>query len=111
LAALQSHNQTLDTDMLEKGLPAYWTLIQASEAAEDLGDLPLAVLWASESYATYDRAAVNKVATFSSNSVTRVIEGANHGSILGTEQYAQQVSDAILDVIEAAQTGRSVASE
>ena len=111
LAALQSHNTTLDTDMLEKGLPAYWTLMQASEAAEDLGDLPLAVLWASESYATYDRAAVDKVATFSANSVTRVIEGANHGSILGTEQYAQQVSDAILDVIEAAQTGQLLTGE
>jgi pimeloyl-ACP methyl ester carboxylesterase len=111
LAALQSHNQTLDTDMLEKGLPAYWTLIQASTAAEDLGDLPLAVLWASESYATYDRAAVNKVATYSSNSVTRVIEGANHGSILGNEQHAQQVSDAILDVLEAAQTGQPLASK
>jgi pimeloyl-ACP methyl ester carboxylesterase len=111
LAALQSHNQTLDTDMLEKGLPAYWTLIQASTAAEDLGDLPLAVLWASESYATYDRAAVNKVATYSSDSVTRVIEGANHGSILGNEQHAQQVSDAILDVLEAAQTGQPLASK
>ena len=111
MAARQSHNQTLDTDMLEKGLPAYWTLIQASEAAEDLGDLPLAVLWASESYATYDRAAVEKVATYSSNSVTRVIEGANHGSILGNEQYAQQVSETILDVMEAAQAGQPLAGK
>jgi hypothetical protein len=43
--------------------------------------------------------------------VTRVIEGANHGSILGDERHAQQVSDAILDVIEAAQTGEPLASE
>lgn len=85
--------------------------MQASEAAEDLGDLPLAVLWASESYATYDRAAVNAVATFSSNSMTRVIEGANHGSILGNEQHAQQVSDAIRDVMEAAQTGEPLVSK
>jgi hypothetical protein len=43
--------------------------------------------------------------------VTRVIEGANHGSILGNEQYAQQVSDAILGVIEAAHTGQPLASK
>jgi hypothetical protein len=49
--------------------------------------------------------AMLEVAAYSSNSITRVIEGANHGSILGTEQIAQQVTDAILNVIEAAQTG------
>jgi len=43
--------------------------------------------------------------------MTRVIEGANHGSILGNEQHAQQVSDAIRDVMEAAQTGEPLVSK
>lgn len=33
----------------------------------------------------------------------------DHGSILDNEQYAQQVSDAILAVIRAAQTGETLA--
>jgi hypothetical protein len=32
-----------------------------------------------------------------------------HGSVLGNEVYAQQVSDAILVVIQAAQTGEPLA--
>lgn len=106
LAAYTLRNQTCDTDFAEKGYGALWALMQAAQAAEDLGNLPMAVLWASESgtnqasYAAY-RA---EVADYSTNSVTRTIKGADHGSILGNEQYAQQVSDAILAVIRAAQT-------
>jgi pimeloyl-ACP methyl ester carboxylesterase len=109
MVAVRARNQTLDTDIGEKGLSIYLTLARASVAAGDLGDLPVAVLWASESYANYDRDAMLEVAAYSSNSVTRVIEGANHGSILGTEQYARQVSDATLDVMEAALTGEPLA--
>jgi pimeloyl-ACP methyl ester carboxylesterase len=109
MVALHAQNQTLDTDMEEKGLPGYMALMRASLAAEDLGSVPLAVLWASESYANYDMDAMLHVAAFSSNSVTRVIEDSNHGSILGNEQRAQQVSNAILDVIEAAETGETLA--
>ncbi|MBK8020879.1 MAG: hypothetical protein IPK19_05485 [Chloroflexi bacterium] len=49
------------------------------------------------------------ISTYSSNSVTRIVEGANHGSILGSEQYARQVGDAILDLIEAVETGEPLA--
>lgn len=103
LAAYTLRNQTCDTDIAEKGFAGMWALMQDSLAAEDLGDLPMAVLWAGESgtnqpgYAAY-RA---EVAEYSTNSVTRTIEGADHGAILGNEQYAQQVSDAIRKVIEA----------
>ena len=47
--------------------------------------------------------------TFSTNSTTRIIEGADHLSLLGNEQYAQQVSSAILDVMNAARTGEPLA--
>ena len=106
MAALRAHNQVLDTDIGEKGLPGYMALAQASAEAEDMGALPEAVLWASESYASYDKDFMAEVAAYSSNSVTRVIQGANHGSVLGNEQYARQVSDAILDVINSAETGQ-----
>jgi pimeloyl-ACP methyl ester carboxylesterase len=109
MAALRARSQALDTDTREKGLSAYLDLARASLAAGDLGDLPVAVLWASESYASYDMDAMLEVAAYSTNSVVRVIDNANHGSIVGTEQYAQQVTDAILDVIEAAETGEPLA--
>jgi hypothetical protein len=50
-----------------------------------------------------------EIADLSSNEAIRFVDGADHGSILGNEQYAQQVTDAILDVIEAAQTGEPMA--
>jgi len=111
LAAYTLRNQTCATDLAEHGYDATWALMQAALAAEDLGNLPMAMLWASESgtnqpdYAAYRQ----EVAGYSTNSVTRTITGADHGSILGNEQYAQQVSDAILAVINAAQTGEPLA--
>jgi pimeloyl-ACP methyl ester carboxylesterase len=106
LAAYTLRNQTCDTDFAEKGYGALWALMQAALAAEDLGNLPMAVLWASQSGTNQDSYAAYRaeVAGYSTNSVTRTIEGADHGSILGNEQYAQQVSDTILTVINAAQT-------
>jgi pimeloyl-ACP methyl ester carboxylesterase len=116
LTALHSRAQVIDTDFAEF-VSAYWALTDASAAAENPGNLPMAVLWASQTVDAFDAhiegflTAREEISTYSSNSVTRMIEGANHGSILGNEQYAQQVSNAILDVIEAAQTGQPLASQ
>jgi hypothetical protein len=101
-----------------------WALTEASAAAEDLGDLPMAVLWASQTIDGFDVIDAHAqgpqerystlregISAYSSNSVTRIIEGANHSSILGNEEYAQQVSDAIREVIDAAQTGQPLASK
>ncbi len=112
LAALRSPNSVFDADYAER-IPEMWALQQASASAENLGDLPTAVLWASDlsGFVATDEALQtfftyrDAVASYSGNSVVRMIEGADHGSILGNEQYAQQVTDAILDVIQAAQTG------
>ncbi len=77
----------------------------------------MVVLWAGQTLDAFEarvegfRSAREEIATYSSNSVTRMIEGAGHGSILGNEQYARRVNDAILDVIEAAQTGQPLASQ
>lgn len=107
LAAYTLRNQTCDTDIAEKGFAGMWALMQASLAAETLGDLPMVVLWASLSGTNQERYAAfrQEVAGYSSNSVTQYVAGADHGSILGNEQYAQQVSEAIRAVIKVAQKG------
>ena len=89
---------------------AQWGLGQQAQAAENLGALPMVDMWVthpevSPDYQDILREVWQKVGTFSSNSVTRIFDGASHGSIVGNEQYAQQVSIAVLDVIKAAQTG------
>jgi hypothetical protein len=74
----------------------------------------MVVLWASETYGINQtnptlRLPTEELSIYSSNSVTRIIEGATHGSILGNEAYAQQVSSAVLGVIQAAETGEPLA--
>jgi len=78
---------------------------------------PLIILWAGhpELTAPEDRAKLktiwSQVAAYSSNSVTRVIDGADHGSIQGNEQYAAQISAAIVEVIESARTGKPLTGQ
>lgn len=110
LVAFRSTNQAFDTYYAETlGLPPELWLKPGD--AEALGDLPLMIVWATEHrpMSASDAALIagyqEAITEFSSNSVTRYVEGSDHGSILGSEPYAQQVTDAILDVIEAAQTG------
>ena len=116
LVALHSRNEVIDTDFAEFHAQM-WALTKASAAAENLGDLPLAILWAAETWKAQDiyltelPAARAEISTYSTNSVPRSIDGADHVSIIGNEQYAQQVSDAILEVIDVAQTGQPLVSK
>lgn len=114
LAALRSSNTVFDSDYAER-LPARWELGEASAAAEHLGSLPMVVLWGTEGL-NFSPADLEKlhglqqeVATYSTNSVSRNIEGADHGTILGKKEYAQQVSNAVLDVIQSVKTGEPLA--
>jgi pimeloyl-ACP methyl ester carboxylesterase len=114
LTALKSTNVAIDTWDAEVRLAQRALGEQAAEAL-DLGSMPLAVLWAGHPEITTpeDRerlqAIWNAFPFTSTNSVTRVIDGANHGSIVGNEQYAEQVSDAVRDVMEAASSGEPLA--
>lgn len=82
-------------------------------AAADLGRLPLAVLAAL----TYpegkgrdtERALQSELAALSSNSLYQEIEGAGHISLVTDPQFAAPVSEAILRVVESAQTGEPLA--
>lgn len=110
LVALHSSNQAFDTYYAET-IPARPALQDAAAASEHLGSLPVAIVWAGEQPLTAAAdlqlfAQIKRdMAAYSTNSLSRDIEGANHGSILGTEQYAQQVTQAVLDVIASAQSG------
>lgn len=110
LVALHSSNQAFDTYYAE-GFPVRPALQETAAAAQDLGSLPLVILWAGEQPLTTQadlelfEQLKQEMSAYSTNSISRDIEGANHGSILGEEQYAQQVTDAILDVVEATQSG------
>lgn len=106
LSTRQALNQTFDATYAETitAMPAF---IEAEPTAKNLRDLPLIVLWAGAGPMTGGHMAQvrDETANYSSNSVTRIVDGADHGSILGNELYAQQVTDAILDVIRAVETG------
>ncbi len=114
LTAFKATAQGVDTWDAEFRL-AQWELGQQSQAAEELGDLPVIVMWASypDVTAPQERAYLESVwasvPEFSSNSRVLTAEGSNHGSIIGNEQYARQVTDAILAVSEAAETGEPLA--
>ena len=111
LTALKSTNQAVDTWDAEVR-QSLLKLSQEAKAAADLGTRPLVVLWAGhpELTAPDDRAKLktiwSQVAVHSTSSVTRVIDGADHGSIQGNEQYAAQISAAIREVIESARSGQ-----
>jgi pimeloyl-ACP methyl ester carboxylesterase len=74
----------------------------STEQAASLGDFadkPLVVLTAgSESDAT-DLAKQDDLATLSTNSVHRVIDGATHDSLVSNEEHAATTTPAILDVV------------
>jgi len=116
LTALKSTNQAVDTWDAEVR-QSLLKLSQQAKVAEDFGARPLIILWAGhpELTAPEDRVKLktiwSQVAVHSSNSVTRVIEGADHGSIQGNEQYAAQISAALHEVIASAQTGQPLTSE
>jgi pimeloyl-ACP methyl ester carboxylesterase len=72
----------------------------------DFGDKPLVVLTAgAETDATHD-AAQNKLATMSTDSSHRVVEGASHAGLIFDERYAKATTRAILDVVSSVRNNR-----
>jgi pimeloyl-ACP methyl ester carboxylesterase len=88
------------------------TMAEVREA--DLGELPLMVVTAGKNvtnldgqWARYQR----ELAALSSNSVHSVIEGADHASLWADPNDAVASSAAIVQVVEAARTGKRLAHE
>ncbi len=84
-------------------------------AAGELGDLPLVVVAAGEYPEGPGRdikfSLQHELAALSTNSSYQEIAGANHISLVTSEQSAASVSQAIKRVIDAARSGQRLASE
>jgi pimeloyl-ACP methyl ester carboxylesterase len=65
----------------------------------DFADKPLVVLTAGSGSAAAHLAAQNHLATLSTNSVHRVIDGAGHAPLIMEEKFAAATTQAILDVV------------
>jgi pimeloyl-ACP methyl ester carboxylesterase len=72
---------------------------QQAASLGDFADKPLVVLTAGSGSDDADLAAQNRLATLSTNSVHRVIDGATHNSLISDEQHAATTTQAILDVV------------
>ena len=85
------------------------TSLAQGDSAGDLGDLPLVVLstvdYPEGTGRETELALQTELAALSSNSTHRVVDGARHITLVTNKEYAQRVADAILRVIEAAETG------
>jgi pimeloyl-ACP methyl ester carboxylesterase len=75
--------------------------------ARSLGKLPVYVVSVGEQplYGDALTRLQEDLTTLSSNTTRRVVEGATHESLVADPRYAAQVTDAIRQVIESAQTG------
>jgi len=75
----------------------------------DFGDKPLVILTAgAETDAIHD-AAQNKLATLSTGSSHRVVQGASHAGLITDERYAKATTQAILDVVSSVRNHQPLA--
>jgi pimeloyl-ACP methyl ester carboxylesterase len=72
----------------------------------DFGDKPLVVLTAGSGSDAEWNAAQDDLASLSTNSAHRVVEGASHGEMTLDEDAAAATTQAILDVISSVRSGR-----
>jgi pimeloyl-ACP methyl ester carboxylesterase len=81
--------------------------------ARSFGNLPLAVLSVTEQalYGDILTELQAELPALSSNSLHLTVEGATHENLVAQREHALVVVDAILKVKEAAQTGKSLASD
>lgn len=85
--------------------------IQAGEsgaqaaALTDFADKPLVVLTAGVGSSPSWMTAQDRLATLSTNSVHRVVDGAVHAGLIHDERYAASTTQAILDVLSSVRTG------
>jgi hypothetical protein len=71
--------------------------------------LPLVVLTAGRGHDAAWSAAQNRMATLSTNSVHRVIDGATHEDLVVSEEDAAATTQAILDVVASVRSPRRLA--
>jgi pimeloyl-ACP methyl ester carboxylesterase len=72
---------------------------EQAAALRDFADKPLIVLTAGSGHDAAWSAAQNRMATLSTNSVHRIIDGATHEDLITDEEDAAATTQAILDVV------------
>jgi pimeloyl-ACP methyl ester carboxylesterase len=95
---------------IEEYLMANASAKQAA-ALVDFAGKPLVVLTAGSGSRAGWMADQDHLATLSSNSAHRVIEGATHAALLHDEQYAMEAAQGILDVISSVRSDTQVVGE
>jgi pimeloyl-ACP methyl ester carboxylesterase len=80
--------------------------VQQAASLRDFADKPLAVLTAAVGNDAAWSAAQNHLATLSTNSVHRLVDGATHQALVGEEGAAAVTTRAILDVIASVRSAR-----
>jgi pimeloyl-ACP methyl ester carboxylesterase len=84
--------------------------IAQAAALRDFGAKPLVVLTAGSQHDAAWTASQNHLATLSTNSVHRVIDGATHEALIGNEKDTAATTHAILDVVSSVRTERPLVS-
>jgi pimeloyl-ACP methyl ester carboxylesterase len=95
------------TTTAEEFQAAPHTMAQAG-AADDLGNLPLAVVSAGEQSPDW-LALQNELAALSTNSSHRVVDGATHTSVVDDAGYVRVTNAAIAQVVEAVRNNHPLA--
>ena len=75
--------------------------MEQAAALRDFADKPLIVLTAGSGHDAAWSAAQNRMATLSTNSVHRIVDGAIHEDLIANEEDAAATTQAILDVVSA----------
>lgn len=84
------------------------TAMAQAAGVTDLGDLPVAVLTATDGAEDDWMPMQDDLATLSTNSVHRTLTSGTHEMVVGHEDTAQQSAQAILDVVDSVRTGTPI---
>ena len=79
--------------------------VEAAGSLRDFANKPLVVLTADTGSAASWVAGHEELATFSTNGVHRIIDGADHAALVAEEEHAAATTQAILDVVASVRTG------
>ena len=99
--------------MLRSTIDEYVQATASTEQAAALGDFAdksLIVLTAGSGHDAAWSTAQNRVATLSTNSVHRIIDGATHEDLIADEEDAAATTQAILDVVASVRSQRRLVS-
>jgi len=90
---------------IDEYVQANASMAQAA-SLRDFADKPLVVLTAGIGSDSKHLASQDKLASLSTNSVHRTIDGASHASLIAEEDDAASTTQAILDVVSSVRSGR-----